>query len=75
VAEVVAHQPFHPLPRLGAGVAEQVGGLFLQLVAEDVLVAAALQVQHRPHPQQEVLRIVEPRHVRRTAPHQQRVAQ
>ena len=75
MAEVVAHQPFDALPRLGARIPEQVRRPLLQLVAEHVLVAAGLEVQRRSHAQQKILGVVEPRRVGRAAPQQQRIGQ
>ena len=75
MAEVVAHQLLDALPRLGARIAKHLGGALLQLVAQHVLVAPALEVQRRAHAQQEILRIVEPRGVRRAAAQQQRIGE
>jgi hypothetical protein len=75
VAEVVAHQPLDPLTRFGTGIAEQVRGPLLHVVAEDVLVASGVQMQRRPHAQQEVLGLIEARRVGGPAPQEQRVGQ
>ncbi len=59
MAEVVAHQRFHPLLRLPALAAEHLGHLLLQLVGQHVHVAAAVEVQNRAHALQELFRLVE----------------
>ncbi len=73
MAEVVAHQLLDTLPRPGAGIAEHLRGPFLQLVAQDVLVASALEVQRGAHPQEEILRVVEARRIGGAAAQEQRI--
>ena len=51
VAEVVRHERFDALSCGRARISELVRDLFLQFVAEHVVVAAPLQVQQRPQPQ------------------------
>ena len=58
MTEVVAHQVFDLLTRR-AGVAHHLGGVFLHLVIQDVLVALVLQVQHRAQAQEKLLGFVE----------------
>ncbi len=59
VREPAAHERLDPLLGVGAGEAEALRDPLLQLVAEDVGVAAALEVEQRPHPQHEVLGLLE----------------
>ena len=75
MAEIVAHQPLDLLLRLGARVAERLGGLLLQLVAEHVLVASGHQVQHRADAKEIILRFLETRRLDRTTREQRRVGQ
>ena len=75
MAEVVAHQPLDLHARFGAGVAEHFRRAFLQLVAENVLVALAFEMQRRSHAEQEVLGVVEARRISRPSPQQQRIGQ
>src|SRR5262249_14155369 len=75
VAEVVAHQLFHALTRLGTRIPQHFGGALLQLLAQHRLVAVALEMQRRSHPQQEILGIVESSGIGGTATKQQRIGQ
>ena len=75
VAEIVAHQPLDLLLRLGARVAERLGGLLLQLVGQHVLVASGHQVQHRADAKQIILRFLETRRLDRPTGEQRRVGQ
>ncbi len=59
MAEVVAHEALDALTRRAAGVAEPLRDPLLHFVAEDVVVAPGLEVQHRPDAQQELLRVLE----------------
>ena len=68
VAEVVAHQPLDALLRKRAGIAEDVGGMFLQRMRQLVVVAFALEVKNRPHAQQKVLGLFDLRGIFYTAP-------
>ena len=70
VAEVVAHQPLDALLRKRARVPEDLGGLFLQRVAELVRVPLRLEVENRADAQQEILGLVQPREVLGPAPEQ-----
>ena len=73
--EVVAHETFDPLARLGAGISQQIGGPLLHLVAEDVLIPSRIQVQRRTHAQQEVLSLIDPCRIGRPTPQQQWIGQ
>ena len=59
VSEVIAHQTFDALLRLGSRIPEHVRRLFLHLMTEDVEIAPSLEVQDRPEPQEEILGLVE----------------
>jgi hypothetical protein len=72
VAEVVRHQRFDLVPRGTPGVAERVGEPLLHLVRQRVVIAPVREVQHRPDPEEEVLRVRQARGVFR-APEQRRV--
>ena len=74
VTEVVAHQVFDLLTRR-AGVAHHLGGVFLHLVIQDVLVALVLQVQHRAQAQEKLLGFVEAGAIGRAAIDQRRVGE
>ena len=58
VAEIDAHQRFDALPDVVPGAAERIGDPLLQLVGQDVGVAAAFGVKDAAHPQQEVLGVL-----------------
>ncbi len=60
VPEIRAHQRFDLLMRFGRVEAHRPRDFFLELVREDVGVAAVLHVQHRPDPQQEFFGVFEP---------------
>jgi hypothetical protein len=75
VPEVVAHQPFDALLRKRPRVPEDVGGLFLQRVAELVRVPLRLEVENRADAQQEILGLVQPREVLGPAPEERRIGQ
>ena len=59
MAEVLAHQRFDPLLRAGAEATQPVGRHLLQVVAQHVRVAAGLEMEDRPHAQQEVLGLLQ----------------
>jgi hypothetical protein len=75
VPEIVAHQSFDALARLGAGIAEHLRRPFLHLVTQHVLIPIGADVQRRPEFQEKVLRVLEPRRVGRAFAQQQRIRQ
>src|SRR5688572_28978274 len=75
MAEVVAHEALDALARLVTGIAEQVGGPLLELVAQHVLIALGLEMQDGTYSQEEVLSLFEPAGIRRTALKQEPIGQ
>ena len=60
MAELVAYKSLNTLLRLRPVIAEQHGRFFLQLVAQGVLIAVALEMHDRPDAEQEIFRFVQP---------------
>lgn len=59
MAEIVAHEALNALPRRLPRVSQNLRGTFLQLMAEDVVIALALEMQDRPDAQQKFFGIFE----------------
>ena len=75
VPEVVAHEAFDALTRLGAGISQQLRRSLLRVVTEGVLIATRIQMQRRTHAQQEILRLIDSRRIGWPPPQQQRIGQ
>ncbi len=69
VPEVIGHQRFHTASYVGPGVAQPLGGLFLKFVAQDVRVAAGIEMKARSDAHQKLFGVAQAILAPRCEPH------